>query len=120
MRPAADAAVVVVNTDEGRFLPRTLQALREQTRPPRRVIVVDNASTDGSPQMVRERFPEVEVLELGRNAGFSSANNEGARAAEGCAWVATLNPDAFPEPGWLAALERAGAEHPACAALASR
>jgi GT2 family glycosyltransferase len=117
---SADLAVIVVCTNERRFLPRTLSALREQTVAPRRTLVVDNASNDGSPDLVREEFPEVEVLELGRNAGFAGANNAGVRAAEDCAAVVLLNPDAFPEPGWVEALDRAFREHPSAGALASR
>jgi GT2 family glycosyltransferase len=113
-------AVILVNTNEGRFMPRVLGALAEQTLAPARTIVADNASTDGSPELIRERFPDVEVLEMGRNAGFSAANNAGVAAADGCDWVVLLNPDAFPEPGWLEALDRAIAEHPDAAAFASR
>lgn len=112
--------VVLVNTNEGRFLERALGCLKEQTLPPERVIVVDNASSDGSPEMVAERFPEVELIRLGRNAGFAAANNAGVRATEGCEWVALLNPDAFPEPGWLEALRAAGEAHPGLSFLASR
>jgi GT2 family glycosyltransferase len=113
-------AVILVNTNEGRFMPKVLGALAEQTVAPARTIVADNDSTDGSPDLIRERFPDVEVLEMGYNAGFSAANNAAVRAADGCDWVVLLNPDAFPEPGWIEALERATAEHPDAAVLASR
>lgn len=117
--PSHRIAVVIVNWNEGSFLERSLPALAAQERAPDRVVVVDNGSTDGSREMVRERFPHFEVLELGRNAGFAAANNAGVAAAADCDLIALLNPDAFPEPGWLAALERAAAEHPEHAAFAS-
>ena len=112
-------AVLMVNTNEGAFLERSLPDLRAQTRRPDRVILADNGSTDGSLEMVRERFPEVEVIELGRNVGFAAANNVAARAAEDCELIALLNADAFPAPGWLDALVRAADRHPGCAAFAS-
>src|SRR2546423_2724510 len=101
------AAVIVVNWNEGRFLERTLADLDRQTVPPERTILVDNGSEDGSLEMVRERFPHVEVVELGENAGATAANNTGVEAAAGCDWVALLHPDAYPQPGSLAALLRA-------------
>jgi GT2 family glycosyltransferase len=56
-------------------------------------IVVDNGSTDGSPDAVRESFPDVEVIANRRNLGFAAAANQGLRRARG-AWVLLLNPDA--------------------------
>jgi N-acetylglucosaminyl-diphospho-decaprenol L-rhamnosyltransferase len=59
------------------------------------VIVVDNASTDGSPEMVRERFPGVRLLEFPENRGFGAGNNEGMRVAAGRHFL-LLNSDAWP------------------------
>src|SRR5947208_2050021 len=61
--PAADEDVcaVVVTFNRRELLRECLLALREQTRRPQRVIVVDNASTDGTPELVRAEFPEVEL-----------------------------------------------------------
>jgi GT2 family glycosyltransferase len=56
-------------------------------------IVVDNCSTDGSADAVRESFPDVEVIANRRNLGFAAAANQGLRRAHG-AWVLLLNPDA--------------------------
>jgi GT2 family glycosyltransferase len=97
----ADAAVVIVNANAGDYLEQTLAALDRQTLPPRRVIVVDNASVDGSADGIEERHPAVEVQRLTTNLGFAGGNNLGARDAEDCRWVALLNPDAFAEPDWL-------------------
>jgi GT2 family glycosyltransferase len=94
-------AVVVVNYNGGDVVERSLEALAAQTRKPDRTIVVDNDSTDGSTERIEDQFPDVELLRQGENVGFAGGNNAGVRAAEGCRWVALLNPDAFPEPDWL-------------------
>ncbi|MGI5837227.1 MAG: glycosyltransferase family 2 protein [Chloroflexota bacterium] len=56
------------------------------------IIVVDNASTDGSPEMVRSRFPEVSLLVNDRNVGFAEANNQAIRKSAG-EYLLLLNPD---------------------------
>ena len=117
---APRVAVVVVNWNAGEWLARTLDALSRQTVAPARVLVVDNASTDGSADGLEERFPRVEVLRLAANVGFAAGNNVAIRAADDCEWIALLNPDALPEPGWLEALLRAARERPEFAFFGSR
>jgi GT2 family glycosyltransferase len=116
----ATVAVVVVNWNSGELLDRCLRALAGQTVRPARTIVVDNGSTDGSADALEQRFPEVEVLRLGENAGFARANNLAVARADGCEWVALLNPDAFPEPPWLEKLLDAAAAQPEYTFFASR
>jgi GT2 family glycosyltransferase len=113
-------AVVIVNHNSGRFLDRCLGALAAQTTRPKRTVVVDNASEDGSAEGLEERFPNVEVVRLGTNEGFARANNVAVERVEDCEWVALLNPDAFPDPDWLEALLEAAASHPGYAFFASR
>jgi GT2 family glycosyltransferase len=103
-RDEPSVAVVVINFNGGEIVERCLEALARQSRPPDRTIVVDNASDDGSRDRIAARFPDVELIRLDHNAGFAGANNVGVRAAEGCDWVALVNPDAFPEPTWLGRL----------------
>jgi GT2 family glycosyltransferase len=114
------AVVIVVHGNGGDYLRRALDALQEQTIAPARVIVVDNATTDGSVDGLEERYPAVEVVRSGRNVGFPAANNLAVRMTEDCEWVALLNPDAFPEPGWLAALLDAARENPRYSFFGSR
>jgi GT2 family glycosyltransferase len=113
-------AVVVVNYNLGPHLARCLEAVRAQVLPALRVIVVDNGSVDGSLTALAARPGDLELVALGRNTGFATAANRGIERAEDCEWVALLNPDAFPEPGWLQALVRATGERPGYALLASR
>ena len=118
-RPAS-VAVVIVNWNSGGHLDRALSALSRQTVRPARVIVVDNASSDGSADGLEGRHPGVEVIHAGANLGFAAGNNLGVRAADGCEWVALLNPDAFPEPDWLERMLAAAEAHPGHALLGAR
>ena len=111
--------MIIVNSNSGSYLARALEAVARQTLAPAATYLVDNGSTDGSADQAEARFPSVEVIRLGRNAGFAAANNIAVRHTD-CDWVALLNPDAFPEPEWLEALVEASAGAPDTALLASR
>lgn len=111
MAAPVDVVVVVVNYNSGDLLQRCLAALHRQTYPSFRVVVVDNASADASLAGIRERYPAVQVLAQAENLGFAAGNNVGIAAAGACKWIACLNPDAFPEPDWLAELMQAAERH---------
>ncbi len=64
------------------------------------IIVVDNASHDGSADMVEKEFPHMVLVRAPHNLGFAAANNLGRRSAKGT-YIAIVNPDAFPEAGAL-------------------
>ncbi|HKG63823.1 MAG TPA: glycosyltransferase family 2 protein [Solirubrobacteraceae bacterium] len=97
------ADVVVVSYNGGEHLITCLEHLRGAARPGVRVIVADNASTDGSATAVRARFADVTVLELPENAGFGRAVNAGAAAGDGEA-IVLVNADMFVEPGFVEAI----------------
>ncbi len=111
-------SVIVVNFNAGHNLPRCLEALQAQSLQAIRMIVVDNASTDGSIESAKDRFPEFEYICLQKNIGFAAANN---RAIERCEseFVALLNPDAFPNPEWLEELVKAARQIPHAASFGS-
>jgi GT2 family glycosyltransferase len=92
-------AVVVVNWNAGPLLSRCLASVLAQQPPPAEVVVVDNASSDGSADAVP---PGVRVLRRPDNAGYGVAVNDGVRATRAPA-VLTLNPDVELLPGCLAA-----------------
>lgn len=96
-------AIIIVNHNGVRFLPRCLTSLQAQSYPDFEVIVVDNASTDSSVQLVRDRFPEVRLIDAGRNLGFAAGSNLGIRSTD-ARLIATLNNDTWVEPDWLANL----------------
>jgi len=112
-------AVVIVNYNSNALLARCLEHLARQTLLPRRVIVVDNGSIDGSFAAI-SAFAAVESLHLPGNPGFAVACNRGMELARDCDWVAMLNPDAFPEPGWMAALVEAVQTRPGYDSFACR
>jgi len=96
------ATVYIPNFNGAEWIGRALESLRAQSRPAA-VVVVDNGSSDGSPALVRERFPEVELLELGQNLGFGAALNR-ALAAHPTEAAILLNNDAECEPRFVEAL----------------
>ena len=111
-------AFVVLNWNGGEDTLRCLGALPAGAL----AVVADNGSTDGSLEAVRERFPEVLVVENGANLGFSAGNNRGIEAAldAGAGWVVLVNNDAVLEPQALDALRAAAARWPGAGVLAGK
>lgn len=96
-----EISVIVLNYNGRQWLKPCLDALASQRGAPAfEVIVVDNASTDGSSAYVREHFPGVRVHDAGGNLGFSGGNNAGAQQARGRLLV-FLNNDTVAAPDWL-------------------
>ena len=85
-------------------------------------ICVDNGSTDGSDELVEQRFPGVELLRTHANLGYAGGNNAGLRRAleRGADWVLILNNDAVADAGVPGALERAALERPDAGLLACK
>ncbi len=96
-------SVIIVSYNSHADLLRGLPAVLASLGPTDEVIVVDNASTDGSAAGVAAEFPQVRLLCNATNAGFAAAHNAGAAAAHG-RYLVGLNPDTVVTAGWLAAL----------------
>jgi GT2 family glycosyltransferase len=116
---APRVAVVVPNWNGERFLELCLSSLRKQSFSDFETILVDNGSTDGSIGLVEQGFPEVRVISLGENRGFSAAVNAGIQAST-TEHVALLNNDTEVDPGWLKALVQAAERHPEAGLFASK
>jgi GT2 family glycosyltransferase len=113
--------VVVPNWNGAHFLPECLDSLTRQTLAAE-IAVVDGASTDGSRELVRERFPRVALISLPRNRGFAGATNVGIRHAleRGAEFVALFNNDAVAEPDWLECLVATAERHPEAGTITSK
>jgi GT2 family glycosyltransferase len=112
--------VVIVNWNGHHFLHRCLSALLAQTILPHEIILVDNASSDASLDIIRF-FPSVRLLAQDNNHGFARGNNLAIKAAAPeSEWIALLNPDAFVEPDWLETLLAAARMYPAFDFFGSR
>lgn len=102
-------SIVIVTHGAWSWAERAIAAADANTDVPHELIVVDNASPDGTADRVRERFPGVRLLANDDNAGFGAANNQAAEIAQG-EYLALVNSDAVVPPGWikplLAALDR--------------
>ena len=118
---ASRPTIYIPNLDGRDRLAALMESLRAQTRPAG-VVVVDNGSTDGSQELLRADFPEVELIELGENAGFGPALNRAVAATAGDP-VVLVNNDVVCEPRFLEALlepAAAGAEMVAGVLLTER
>ena len=121
-RPGAVVAlsVVIVNWNTRELLRRCLQSIQHAVIGSKfEVVVVDNASSDGSARMVREWFPWARVLENPVNVGFARANNQ-AYSLTGGRHVLLLNPDTEVQPGALQELVRFMEAHPEVGAAGAR
>lgn len=87
----AGVSVVIPTFDRARVLPRALESVMAQSRPPTEVVVVDDGSTDGTAELVADRFPTTRLIRQA-NRGVSAARNRGIEAAAG-EWIALLDSD---------------------------
>ena len=115
MTAGTDSVCAVVLTYDRRdLLADCLDALLAQTRRPDEILVIDNASSDGTAQMVAERFPGVSLLRLERNEGAAAGFANGIREAHarGHGWLWLLDDDCLPDAGALEALLGGAARAP--------
>ena len=118
---APQVGCVLVNWNNAPDTLACLDSLARQDYPNLRVVVVDNASTDGSASLLRNRFPHLALLESDRNAGFPVACNLGARhlLAEGAELIWLLNNDTMVPPETCSRLVAAAAANPAAGVIGS-
>jgi GT2 family glycosyltransferase len=96
-------SVVIVNFNGERYLENLLTSLERQSYPDFEILLVDNASTDGSVPLVERDFPGVRLIRAKGNLGFAEGNNVGIRASRGD-FIALINNDTVVEDAWLATL----------------
>jgi GT2 family glycosyltransferase len=112
-------SVIIPNWNGARFLQTCLDALARQTYTQIEIIVVDNASEDGSQTVIKTQYPNINLIELPENRGFTGACNGGILAAKG-EFIALLNNDTEVDAGWAAAVVDAFQRHPEIGIVASK
>jgi GT2 family glycosyltransferase len=115
-----DLSIVILNWNSAQFLRKCLASLRANSSDlPCEVIVVDNASYDGSAAMVGQEFPEAIFIQNTQNSGFARGNNLGAASSHGDLLL-FLNPDTEVAPGALEEMISALSDHPRAGAAGCR
>ncbi|MGD0081492.1 MAG: glycosyltransferase family 2 protein [Methanoregula sp.] len=112
-------SVVIVNFNGQRFLSDCFSSLFRETYPKFEVILIDNASRDGSVEFVREKFPDVKIFVQKSNLGFAGGANSGIRKAQG-EFIFTLNNDTMVSAGCLDELIKPMMEDPGVGVCASK
>ena len=96
----ASVCVTIVTYNNRQFIERCLRSVFEQNYPPAEVVVVDNASTDGTVDVIRRWRSRIRLILNGDNTGFAAAQNQ-AIASTGGDWVLVLNPDVVLQPDFI-------------------
>jgi GT2 family glycosyltransferase len=114
-----EISVIILNWNGKQFLDDCLGAMRRQTFRDFETILVDNGSSDGSVEYVRKHFPEVNLLALPDNLGFTGGNIAGYAQAGGDL-IVLLNNDTEAHPSWLEEIYRASQSHFKAGSFASK
>jgi GT2 family glycosyltransferase len=112
-------SIIIPHYNGAHHLPPCFNALRRQTYPYLEIILVDNGSTDESVALTRRDFPEVKIIELGQNLGYTGAVNRGIQQATGEV-IVSLNNDTEAAPGWAQALVDTLEAYPEAGIVASK
>lgn len=113
------ASVIIVNYNGRDYLEVCLSSLFYSITPDDEILLIDNASTDGSAEYVEQAFPQVWVIRNSSNQGFGQASNQAARRAAG-RYLVFLNPDTKVDPYWLEAMVEALENNPQAGLATSR
>ena len=100
-------SVTIVTYNSGRFIKRCLESVLEQKYPNMEVVVVDNASTDGTVDLLEQFAEQCRIYYNTENLGFAEAQNQAIALGKG-EWVLTLNPDVLLMPNFIKELVEAG------------
>lgn len=112
-----ELSVIIVNYNVKHFLEQCLHSVLKASKSiSAEIFVVDNNSVDGSTQLVKEKFPQVQLIENKENVGFSKANNQAIRLAKG-KYILLLNPDTVVEEDTFVKVTRFMDEHPEAGGL---
>lgn len=112
-------SVTIVTYNSGRFIKRCLESVLEQRYPNREIIVIDNASTDGTTDILEQFDDRVKIIYNEENIGFAAAQNQAINLSMGD-WILTLNPDVLLLPGFIQELVSAGNVDPKCGTVCGK
>src|SRR3954465_4570853 len=104
-------SVTIVTYNSGRFIKRCLESVLAQKYSRKDIIVIDNASTDGTVDILEQFEDRCRIIYNDENIGFAAAQNQAINSSEGD-WVLTLNPDVLLLPNFINALVDAGSADP--------
>ena len=109
-----DLSIIIVNYNVKEFLQNLLHsAEKASSRISKEIIVIDNASDDGSVDIIKQKFPTVKLIENKNNIGFGSANNQGLKIAQG-KYILFINPDCIVSENTFDKMISFFNEHPDC------
>lgn len=107
MSRTQSVAVTIVTYNSGRFIKRCIESVLSQKYPDIEIVIVDNASTDGTADILEQYEDRCRIVYNQENVGFAAANNQSIRLT-GADWVLTLNPDVLLLPNFIQTLVDAG------------
>ena len=119
MRIAPAVSVTIVTYNSGLYIERCLESVFRQAGPSIEVIVVDNASADGTPEILARFAGRIRTIRNPRNVGFAAAQNQAIAASQG-AWVLPLNPDVSLRDGFVERLLEAGRMDPSAGTICGK
>lgn len=112
-------SIIIPHLNGKQHLDDCFKSLRQQTFTDFEVLLVDNGSTDGTQDFVAQTYPEMTLIQLPENKGFTGACNAGWQAAQGDI-IILLNNDTEADPNWLSEIAAAFDRHPHAGSIASK
>ncbi len=109
-----ELSIIIVNFNVKEFLEQSITSIKKACRNiAAEIIVVDNASSDGSVALIRQKFPEVKLIANAENVGFARANNQAIAQAQG-EYILLINPDTIVQEDTFRVILDFFAGHPEC------
>jgi len=112
--PHPKVTIIILNWNGKEDTSECFESLKRITYPNYEILLVDNGSTDGSVECLRENFPEIEIIENKENLGYAEGNNVGIRKAKenGTDYILILNDDTVVDPEFLTELVKVAESDP--------